>query len=44
MGNVQQAVPLFGVTNLKRSIDFYVEGLEFEMINHWMDNGKMKWH
>lgn len=42
-GNVQQSVPLLGVSNLQKSIAYYVDGIGFEKKDHWIDEGKMKW-
>jgi lactoylglutathione lyase len=41
--NVQQVVPFFMVSNMEASLRFYVEGLGFEMTNHWIDEGKLRW-
>jgi lactoylglutathione lyase len=41
--NVQQAVPLFGVEDMERSLRFYVEGLGFRMTEKWVDEGKLRW-
>ncbi|MFN7119092.1 MAG: VOC family protein [Saprospiraceae bacterium] len=41
--NVQQAVPFFNITNMEASLRFYTEGLGFEMKNHWIDEGKLRW-
>jgi lactoylglutathione lyase len=41
--NVQQVVPFFMVSNMEASLRFYVEGLGFEMIKHWIDEGKFRW-
>jgi uncharacterized glyoxalase superfamily protein PhnB len=40
---VKQAVPFFMVTNIQKSLDFYVAGLGFEMANQWIDEGKLRW-
>jgi len=37
--NVKQAVPFFGVTNMERSLQFYVEGLGFKMTRWWIPDG-----
>ena len=39
--NVQQAVPFFWVSNMEASLRFYVDGLGFEMVNKWIDEGKL---
>jgi lactoylglutathione lyase len=41
--NVQQAVPFFGVSNIKESVRYYVEGLGFEMTKNWIPEGKLRW-
>jgi catechol 2,3-dioxygenase-like lactoylglutathione lyase family enzyme len=41
--NVKKAVPFFAVSDMERSIRFYVEGLGFEMTNKWIDGGKLRW-
>ncbi len=41
--NVQQAVPFFWVSNMEASLRFYVDGLGFEMVNKWIDEGKLRW-
>jgi catechol 2,3-dioxygenase-like lactoylglutathione lyase family enzyme len=38
--NVKQAVPFFGVTNMERSLRFYVDGLGFVMKNWWIPEGE----
>ena len=41
--NVKKAVPLFAVSNLEASVGFYVNGLGFQMMNKWIDEGKLRW-
>ena len=41
--NVKQAVPFFAVSNIERSIRYYVDGLGFQMTNRWIDEGKLRW-
>jgi lactoylglutathione lyase len=41
--NVQQAVPFFLVSNMERSLRYYVEGLGFEMTRKWTPRGKIEW-
>jgi lactoylglutathione lyase len=41
--NIQQAVPFFGVSDMEKSLRFYLDGLGFEMKNHWIDEGKLRW-
>lgn len=40
---VKQAVPFFLVSNIQKSLDFYVAGLGFEKTNQWIDEGKLRW-
>ena len=42
-GNIQQMVPFLMVTNISRSLQFYVEGLGFRLVNSWEPNGKLTW-
>lgn len=37
-----QTVPFLAVTNMTKSIAFYVDGLGFEFQNKWVDNGKLQ--
>lgn len=41
--NVRQAVPFFGVTNIDASLEFYVDGLGFELTNKWVVDGRIRW-
>jgi len=42
--NVKQAVPFFSVSNMDASVRYYVDGLGFEMIEKWIDEGgKLRW-
>jgi len=41
--NVKQAVPFFAVSDIEQSLRFYVDGLGFEMINKWINDGKLRW-
>jgi uncharacterized glyoxalase superfamily protein PhnB len=49
-GNVKQAVPFFGVTNMEASLRFYVDGLGFTMTRWWIPDrsddkpdGRIRW-
>lgn len=42
-GNVRQAVPFFGVTNMAASLRFYVDGLGFEVKIRWEPEGSLRW-
>src|SRR4030095_15854593 len=41
--NVTQSVPFFMVTNMERSLNFYVKGLGFELKMKWEPAGKIEW-
>jgi catechol 2,3-dioxygenase-like lactoylglutathione lyase family enzyme len=41
--NVKQAVPFFAVSDINKSLHFYVDGLGFEMTNKWINDGKLRW-
>lgn len=41
--NVKQAVPFFGVSSIEASVRYYVDGLGFEMMQQWIDEGKLRW-
>ncbi len=41
--NVKKAVPFFGVTNMEASLQYYVDGLGFEMANKWVVEGRVRW-
>jgi len=41
--NLKQAVPFFMVTDIDRSLDFYINGLGFEITIDWRPNGKLEW-
>jgi|SRR5436853_839568 len=41
--NVKQAVPFFGVTDIERSVRYYVDGIGFEMTMSWRPEGKLRW-
>ncbi len=41
--NLKQIVPLLGVTDMPRSLRFYIDGLGFVMKNKWEPEGKLRW-
>lgn len=41
--NVIQAVPFFAVADIEKSVQFYVDGLGFEMTRKWVVEGKLRW-
>ena len=50
-GNVKQAVPFFGVTDMQSSLRFYVDGLGFQIKHQWVpendehypSDGRIRW-
>ena len=41
--NLKLAVPFFGVTDMEKSLDFYVRGLGFTLKHQWTPRGKIEW-
>src|SRR4051812_35962501 len=41
--NVRQAVPFLWVHDLEASRRFYVDGLGFQVTQHWISDGKLRW-
>jgi lactoylglutathione lyase len=41
--NVKQVVPLFRISDVDRSIRFYVHGLGFTMKHRWLVDEKLRW-
>jgi lactoylglutathione lyase len=41
--NVTAVVPLLMVTNMERSLAFYVDGLGFTVQNRWVPDGRLRW-
>ncbi|MBX2963682.1 MAG: VOC family protein [Cyclobacteriaceae bacterium] len=41
--NLKQVVPFFMVTDMDRSIAFYVDGLGFELKTDWRPRGRIEW-
>jgi lactoylglutathione lyase len=41
--NVTAVVPLLMVTNMERSLAFYVDGLGFVVENRWVPDGRLRW-
>jgi len=41
--DIKQAVPFFGVSDIDQSVNYYVNGLGFEMTYKWIDEGKLRW-
>lgn len=42
-GNVKQVVPFLRVSNIERSVRYYVDGLGFTMKHNWVVDGKLRW-
>jgi|SRR6476646_4170518 len=41
--NVKQAVPFFVVSDIERSVRYYVDGLGFNIRYKWINEGKLRW-
>ncbi len=41
--NVTAVVPLLMVTNIQRSLAFYIDGLGFTIQNRWVPEGRLRW-
>jgi hypothetical protein len=41
--NVKYVVPFFCVTDMERSLRYYVDGLGFTRTNQWIVNGEIRW-
>ncbi len=41
--NLKQAVPFFMVTDIDRSLEFYVNGLGFQLKIDWRPKGRIEW-
>ena len=42
--NVQQAVPFFAVSDMERSLRYYIDGLGFTMTHKWTpEGGRIRW-
>ena len=41
--NVKQVVPFFRITDMGRSLHFYVDGLGFTLKNKWLVDEKIRW-
>jgi hypothetical protein len=41
--NVGAVVPMLCVSDMERSLRYYIEGLRFEMKNKWVVEGKIRW-
>ena len=41
--NVKQVVPFFCISDMERSLRYYVDGLGFTRTNQWVVNGEIRW-
>jgi len=41
--NIRQVVPFFMVTDIRRSLTFYIDGLGFRFVNSWEPEGRLRW-
>ena len=41
--NVNEVVPFFAVTDMEKSIAFYMDGLGFEFKHKWAHDGMLRW-
>src|ERR1700743_635607 len=41
--NIRQTTPFFRVESIRRSLEFYVDGLGFRMTRTWEPGGKLTW-
>jgi catechol 2,3-dioxygenase-like lactoylglutathione lyase family enzyme len=42
-GNVKEVVPFLRVSDMERSVRYYVEGLGFTITKKWVPGGKLRW-
>ena len=42
-GNIKQAVPFFGITDIEASLRFYVDGLGFAIKYRWEPDRRIRW-
>ena len=42
-GNVKEVVPFLRVSDMERSVRYYVEGLGFAITKKWVPDGKLRW-
>lgn len=41
--NIKQAVPFFMISNMETSLQFYMDGLGFRMMNKWIPRDRIEW-
>src|SRR5579875_3847603 len=42
-GTISEVVPFLRVTDMQRSLPYYLDGLGFSMANKWIHEGKLRW-
>jgi lactoylglutathione lyase len=42
IANLTQVVPFLGVTDIERSLRFYIDGLGFTLKNKWEPEGRIR--
>jgi carbamoyltransferase len=42
-GGVSEVVPFLAVSDMQRSLSYYVDGLGFTLQQQWVDDGKLRW-
>jgi lactoylglutathione lyase len=43
LGNLRLTVPFFMVTDMENSMQFYIQGLGFNITKQWTPRGKIEW-
>lgn len=43
LGTVTAVVPFLRVSDMQKSVPYYVEGLGFTITKQWVDRGKLRW-
>ena len=41
--NVKNVVPMLNVSDMGRSLGYYLDGLGFDVKHKWVDGGKLRW-
>ncbi len=41
--SADKVVPILGVDDISRTVEFYVDGLGFTKKNEWIKNGRLRW-
>jgi predicted lactoylglutathione lyase len=42
-GNVKEVIPFLAVSEMERSVRYYMDGLGFTMTQQWVDDGMLRW-